>query len=106
MGAVPQSLSLPIYLLAMHDFLQKERRSLTQRSLQVTFVPGPAPELQWMLGWTFWLSGISMNTLFNTKSLNTLELLCLLQTGKHQEEENTTLSNVLTLLKKADLATR
>lgn len=56
----------------MHDFLQKERRSLTQRRLQVTFVPGPAPELQWMLRWTFWFSGISMNTLFNTKSLTPL----------------------------------
>lgn len=43
MGAVLQSLSIPIYLLAVHSFLQKERRSLTQRRLQVTFVPGLAP---------------------------------------------------------------
>lgn len=40
-----------------------------------------------------------MNTLFNTNSLNTTELLYLLQTGKDQEEENITLSYVLTLKK-------
>lgn len=41
MGAVLQGLSLPIDLLAVHGFLQKKRR--TQRRLQVSFVPGPAP---------------------------------------------------------------
>lgn len=52
-----------------------------------------------MLGWTFWFLSVSMNTLFNTNSLNTTELLYLLQTGKDQEEENITLSYVLTLKK-------